>query len=99
LTLKEYIKELHENPAHKDLTPAERHQRVREFVEAPPILDEKIISMTPASTNTFSEYTLTQGQENFYDQENYYRNAWRNQWTTRDTTLDNYHFGIIDSLT
>jgi len=44
VTLEEYIRDLHENPVHKDLTAAERHDRVCQFVENPAFQQGGLVS-------------------------------------------------------
>lgn len=78
MTREQYIRDLHENPKHKDLTPAERHQRICEFVEfttdfdgsneSNPVEDLRSIIDSPIFNgfNRIPDLQLTPHQQRFY---------------------------------
>ena len=81
VTLEEYIRDLHENPVHKDLTAAERHDRVCQFVENPAFQQGGLVSgegsvwMAP-----YRETNFTPTEQAFIF------NQWSNHLNTGDTT-------------
>lgn len=60
--LESYIRALHENPDHKDLTPAERHEKVCAFMRHSDSIDNGTNHIIEIPVN----YTFTESQANLY---------------------------------